>query len=231
MQLTGEQLLPVARDRVWAALLDTETLRAAIPGCESVTAEGEGRFAVSVVAAVGPVKARFKGRLQQQDLQPPARYTLSFEGDGGMAGFARGSAEVALSEAGADGAAGSGHTRLSYTAQAQIGGRLAQIGSRLVDATAARMSAQFFERLTAAITQPAPAPAGLAVDAAPSLPPAVLAPAVPRGVPAVGVPAVVPAAGLAGSGWSAPVVLQMPAWAWSVTVCAAALLAGWLGSR
>ena len=88
MELTGEQLLPVARERVWAALLDTETLRAAIPGCEAVTADGDGRFLVSVVAAVGPVKARFKGRLLQQDLQPPTRSTLSFEGDGGMAGFA-----------------------------------------------------------------------------------------------------------------------------------------------
>jgi uncharacterized protein len=231
MQLTGEQLLPVARDRVWAALLDTETLRAAIPGCEAVTADGDGRYQVSVVASVGPVKARFKGRLQQQDLQPPSRYTLSFEGDGGMAGFARGSAEVELREAGADGAAGSSHTRLSYTAQAQIGGRLAQIGSRLVDATAARMSAQFFERLTAAIAQPAPlaAPAPTLAElaaagayAAPSMPPA-----------SIGLPASVAATATAaaGDGWSAPVVLQMPAWAWSVTVCAAALLAGWLGSH
>lgn len=231
MQLTGKQLLPVARDRVWAALLDTETLRAAIPGCEAVTADGEGRYQVSIVAAVGPVKARFKGRLQQQDLQPPARYTLSFEGDGGMAGFARGSAEVELSESGADGAVGSSHTRLTYTAQAQIGGRLAQIGSRLVDATAARMSAQFFERLTAAITQPAPvaAPAPMLAElaaasayAAPSMPPVAVAGASPLGVPA---------AAAVSSGWSAPVVLQMPAWAWSVTVCATALLAGWLGSR
>jgi uncharacterized protein len=99
MELTGERLLPVARERVWAALLDSETLRAAIPGCESVTHEGDGRYLVSVLAAVGPVKARFKGRLQQQDLQPPQRYTLSFEGDGGVAGFARGSAEVELTEA------------------------------------------------------------------------------------------------------------------------------------
>jgi hypothetical protein len=229
MQLTGEQLLPVARDRVWAALLDTETLRAAIPGCEAVTADGDGRYQVSVVAAVGPVKARFKGRLQQQDLQPPSRYTLSFEGDGGMAGFARGSAEVELSEAGADGAAGSSHTRLSYTAQAQIGGRLAQIGSRLVDATAARMSAQFFERLTAAIIQPAPSAAptptlaelaAAGAYAAPSMPPALIGSTASGGATAA-----------VGNGWSAPVVLQMPAWAWSVTVCAAALLAGWLGSH
>ncbi|MGH8429413.1 MAG: CoxG family protein, partial [Solimonas sp.] len=108
MELTGEQLLPVARGRVWAALLDSETMRMAIPGCEAVTHEGEGRYLVSVLAAVGPVRARFKGRLQQLDLDPPQRYTLSFEGDGGVAGFARGSAEVELSEA--DGSS----TRLTY---------------------------------------------------------------------------------------------------------------------
>lgn len=214
MQLTGERLLPMARERVWSALLDTEILRAAIPGCEAITADGSGRYAVSVVAAVGPVRARFKGRLQQQDLQPPERYTLSFEGDGGMAGFARGSAEVNLSEAEADGAPA---TRLSYRAEAQIGGRLAQIGSRLVDATAARMSAQFFERLTVAITAPPGAPAAEAVPE-------------PMGAPAAAAPRV-PAAVAAGSGWSAPVVIQMPAWTWSLAVVVAALLAAWLGTR
>lgn len=217
MELKGEQRLPVTRDRVWAALLDTETLRAAIPGCESVTDEGQGRYTVSVVAAVGPVKARFKGRLQQQDLQPPRRYTLSFEGDGGMAGFARGSAEVELHE---DGEAA---TRLSYQAQAQIGGRLAQIGSRLVDATAARMSQQFFERLVATIAAPAQAPAGMAA----ALPLA-------NGVPPA--PPVEPtrAPGAAGAGRapeSGMVTVSMPAWAWSFSLAVAALLAAWISTH
>ncbi|WBY00243.1 carbon monoxide dehydrogenase subunit G [Ramlibacter tataouinensis] len=209
MELTGEQRLPVTRERVWAALLDTDTLRAAIPGCEAVTHEGDGRYSVSVVAAVGPVKARFKGRLQQQDLQPPQRYTLSFEGDGGMAGFARGSAEVDLSEA--DG----NSTVLAYRAQAQIGGRLAQIGSRLVDATAARMSQEFFERLTEVIT----APPGSAQAARPAVGIPLSAgespsPARQRG-PALG------SAPVEAPGWSGTVTIAMPGWAWAFTVAAA----------
>lgn len=209
MELTGEQRLPVARERVWTALLDSETLRAAIPGCEEVTHEGDGRYAVSVVASVGPVKARFKGRLQQQDLQPPRRYTLGFEGDGGMAGFAKGSAQVELSEL------EGGHTLLTYQARAQIGGRLAQIGSRLVDATAARMSQQFFERLTAVITAP---PAG-----AVALPVAVGEPPAPPLVHAAsGMPAAEAGA------WSGTVTLAMPGWAWAFTVATAAVLAGWI---
>lgn len=203
MELTGEQRLPVTRERVWAALLDTETLRAAIPGCEAVTHEGDGRYSVSMVAAVGPVKARFKGRLQQQDLQPPQRYTLSFEGDGGVAGFARGSAEVELSEA--EGNA----TVLAYRAQAQIGGRLAQIGSRLVDATAARMSQQFFERLAAAIVPPPPAPANASRQEV----------ALALGEPPLANTA--PAA-VESSGWSGTVTIAMPGWAWAFTVAAVA---------
>lgn len=214
MELTGERLLPVARERVWAALLDHETLRAAIPGCESVTADGDGRYIVSVLAAVGPVKARFKGRLQQQDLQPPQRYTLSFEGDGGVAGFARGSAEVELIEVEAS------STRLTYRAQAQIGGRLAQIGSRLVDATAARMSAQFFERLTSVITAPPPA------QAAPALP---IGYGEPPAMPIHANPAPVAAPAHADS-WGGSVNVSMPAWTWAFTV-AAALVAGWLATR
>ena len=218
MELKGEQRLPVTRERVWAALLDTETLRAAIPGCEAVVHEGEGRYSVSVVAAVGPVKARFKGRLQQQDLQPPERYTLSFEGDGGMAGFARGSAEVQLSEA-ADEAS---HTVLTYRAQAQIGGRLAQIGSRLVDATAARMSQQFFERLVHAIS----APAAERQDAAvPLLPVAAGQPPAPAFVAGAVAPQGVPV-----DGWSGTVSLTMPGWAWAFTL-AAAVLAGWIATH
>ncbi|MGE0315414.1 MAG: CoxG family protein [Lautropia sp.] len=231
MELTGQQLLPLPRDRVWSALLDPVTLRAAIPGCEFVTDEGEGVFAVGVLAAVGPVKARFKGRMRQQDLQPPQRYTLSFEGDGGMAGFAKGSAEVELTEEGDDRA----QTRLTYRAQAQIGGRLAQIGARLVDATAARMSTQFFERLTQTIVAPAgasavsgePRVAAAATDAAAtrqgaaSMPASasVSASALPAGAPAVPHPA------------HGVVTLQMPAWTWVITVVALAGLVGWLAAR
>lgn len=220
MELTGQQLLPVPRDKVWSAMLDPGTLRAAIPGCEFVTNEGNGLFSVGVLAAVGPVKARFKGRMQQQDLQPPNRYTLSFEGDGGIAGFAKGSAEVELVEEGE----AREHTRLNYRAQAQIGGRLAQIGSRLVDATAARMSAQFFERLTAAIITPqstATTPAETSRDRMPA----------PHGEPPAVAEAFLHGQVPPGSGLSAPVVIQMPAWAWSFTITVVALLAAWLSTR
>ena len=232
MQMKGERQLPVARDRVWEALFDTETLRTAMPGCESVIDEGSGAYRVVVVAAVGPVKARFKGRLQQQDLDPPNRYTLSFEGDGGMAGFARGTAEVELSEP----PEASGQTRLVYRTQAQIGGRLAQIGSRLVDATAARMSAQFFQRLEQAIVSGAAEPAVVSPVAATSAGPAgkaagekpatnvapgsVARPAIGAGVedavPAPPAPVMPPAPGAYQPG--ALVTLQMPAWTWAFTV-------------
>jgi carbon monoxide dehydrogenase subunit G len=218
MQLTGEQLLPLPRQRVWSALLDTGILRAAIPGCESITSEGNGRFTVIMVAAVGPVRAQFKGKLQQRDLQAPERYTLSFEGDGGMAGFARGSAQVSLSEAEASGAPA---TRLSYQVEAQIGGRLAQIGSRLVDATAARMSAQFFERLAAVLSAPPAAAAATREQRSPA----------PHGVPPAVAEAVLHGHAAAGSGLSAPVVIQMPAWTWSLTITVVALLAAWLSTR
>lgn len=216
MELTGQQLLPMSRDRVWSALLDPATLQAAIPGCEFVTDEGNGVYALGMLAAVGPVKARFKGRMRQQDLQPPQRYTLSFEGDGGIAGFAKGSAEVELAEVGDNGA----HTRLVYRAQAQIGGRLAQIGARLVDATAARMSAQFFERLTATIGAPA-APVG-----GEEVPSAQAARGESRTVETVvRTPAAVQA-GVAGQ-----VTIQMPGWAWVFTVAALVSLIGWLAVR
>lgn len=219
MELTGEQLLPVTRERVWAALLDSETMRMAIPGCEAVTHEGEGRYLVSVLAAVGPVKARFKGRLQQLNLDPPQRYTLSFEGDGGIAGFARGSAEVELSEA--DGSS----TRLTYRAQAQIGGRLAQIGSRLVDATAARMSAQFFERLSAVIVGPVavtePVRQAVALPTGYGEPPSAPVFDNPTGSSVTADP----------GGWGDSVRISMPAWTWAFTVAAAALLAAWVAAN
>ena len=207
MELTGDHVLPVPRERVWSALLDSQTLRAAIPGCEEIAEDGPGAYRVVVVAAVGPVRARFHGRLQQHDLQPPEHYTLSFEGDGGIAGFARGSAEVDLSVPGSE----PGHTRLAYRAQAQVGGRLAQIGSRLIDATAARMSAQFFERLTQAITTPAESPGK--EDAAAMAPTPAMAP---------------PSSAVIVRDTRGVVTIQMPAWAWAFTVAALVSLLGWL---
>lgn len=206
MELKGEQRIPMTRERVWAGLMDPQILKAAIPGCESVTDEGEGRMSVVVVAAIGPVKARFKGQLQMLDLQAPERYTLSFEGHGGMAGFAKGQAEVVL-QAEAEG------TRMVYQAQADIGGRLAQIGSRLVDAAAAHMSAQFFERLVEVMQAPLAAPAG----------------AVPAAVAAAGVAAPAPLAPApVRAAEPSMVTIQMPAWTWSFTIAVVALAVAYL---
>lgn len=156
MELKGERRLPVDRDTAWRALNDPEVLRACIPGCESVEKTGEGAYAVGVAVALGPVRARFKGTLRLEDVVPPSSYTLRFDGQGGTAGFAKGSSQVSLAE---DGAAA---TILRYTANAQVGGRLAQVGSRLIDASALKLADDFFaafERQVAGTIPPsAPAP-------------------------------------------------------------------------
>ncbi|MFM0221559.1 CoxG family protein [Paraburkholderia dipogonis] len=143
MELTETHTLPVSQQRTWAALNDTEVLRACIPGCESIDPDGENAYVVALSAAVGPVKARFKGRMQLTDIEAPTSYSIVFEGQGGAAGFAKGNAHVSL-EADGDTA-----TKLSYTASAQVGGKLAQIGSRLVDGAARKIAGEFFKRFGA----------------------------------------------------------------------------------
>lgn len=139
MELNHEIALPAPLERAWAALNDVALLQACIPGCESITAIGDQRFEVLITAAVGPVKARFKGRMALADLDPPRAYTLHFEGQGGVAGHARGQAQVTLA------ARDNGQTLLTYTARAQVGGRIAQVGSRLVDMAAQKLAAEFFQ--------------------------------------------------------------------------------------
>lgn len=140
MELTESHTLPVPQQRAWEALNDTAILKVCIPGCESIDADGENAYAVALTAAVGPVKARFKGRMQIADIDAPRSYTIQFEGQGGAAGFGKGDARVTLEPAGEDA------TTLSYTASAQVGGKLAQIGSRLVDGAARKIAAEFFKR-------------------------------------------------------------------------------------
>lgn len=146
MELTDTHTLPVSQQRTWDALNDTEILRACIPGCESIDPDGENAYLVALSAAVGPVKARFKGRMQLTDIDAPNGYSIVFEGQGGAAGFAKGNARVSLE---ADGDAA---TRLSYTASAQVGGKLAQIGSRLVDGAARKIAGEFFKRFSALVS-------------------------------------------------------------------------------
>lgn len=137
MEITGEQLIPVSQQVTWDALNDLAVLKACIPGCETIVPSGDNQFDVVLTAKVGPVSAKFKGKLTLTDLDPPTSYTLAFEGQGGVAGFAKGGAEVRLAPEG-------DATRLAYTAKANVGGKLAQIGSRLIDGTAKKLSDQFF---------------------------------------------------------------------------------------
>jgi carbon monoxide dehydrogenase subunit G len=137
MEMIGEQSIAAAQSATWHALNDLEVLKSCIPGCESIVAAGENQFDVALTAKVGPVSAKFKGKLTLADLNPPNSYNLSFEGQGGVAGFAKGSAQVSL----APDAAG---TKLSYAVKANVGGKLAQIGSRLIDGAAKKLADQFF---------------------------------------------------------------------------------------
>ncbi len=156
MKMSGEYTLNAGREAVWQALNDPAVLKECIPGCESIEMIGENEMEAVAVAKVGPVKAKFKGKVQLSDLDPPNGYTISGEGSGGAAGFAKGGAKVALVDA------EGGGTVLSYDVDATVGGKLAQIGQRLVDGAAKKMAAQFFEAFAEAV--------GGTVDAEPAAP-------------------------------------------------------------
>lgn len=152
MDMSGSHRIEAPRERVWAALNDPEVLRQCIPGCDEVVKQSDTEMTAKVVAKVGPVSAKFSGKVTLSDLDPPNGYTITGEGSGGVAGFGKGGASVTLAS---DGTA----TVLTYTAHAQVGGKLAQIGSRLVDATARKMADDFFVRFSALLDAPAPAAA------------------------------------------------------------------------
>jgi len=137
MELKGERLIPAPQDVTWAALNDPETLKACIAGCESLERTGVDSLTAVVAMKVGPVSARFKGNLQMTNVQAPTSYTINFDGQGGVAGFGKGSADVMLASEGEQ-------TRLTYIARATVGGKMAQIGSRLIDATAGKLTEDFF---------------------------------------------------------------------------------------
>ena len=143
MEMQSTRVIAAPPAAVWEALNDPEALKACIPGCESFTRESDTRWRAVVAAKVGPVSARFTGTIELADVVAPTRYTLRFQGQGGAAGFANGEASVELSPA------PGGETSLAYAANAQVGGKLAQIGSRLIDGVAARMADEFFARFAA----------------------------------------------------------------------------------
>lgn len=138
MEMSGEYTIPASRETVWAALNDPEVLKDCIPGAKSLEKTSDTEMTATVEAKVGPVKASFTGHVTLSDIDPPNGYTITGESKGGVAGFAKGGADVKLTEAGPE------STVLKYTAKAQVGGKLAQIGGRLVDATAKQMADQFF---------------------------------------------------------------------------------------
>jgi carbon monoxide dehydrogenase subunit G len=151
MEMTGERRIPASRQAVWDALNDPEALRAAIPGCESVERTGPEAFQARVAVKLGPMAAKFGGKVVLENINAPISYTISGEGSGGAMGFAKGGADVALE------AIGPAETLLKYQVKAQVGGKIAQLGARLIDSTAKQMADQFFDRFAANLTPPAPA--------------------------------------------------------------------------
>lgn len=144
MTMSGEQQLSAPREKVWAALNDAEVLKVCIPGCETLDKLSDTEFQAVATNKIGPVKARFKGKVTLSDLDPPNGYRISGEGDGGIAGFAKGGATVRLSDK-------DGGTLLTYNVEAQIGGKLAQLGQRLINGVAKKLADDFFAKFAAAV--------------------------------------------------------------------------------
>jgi carbon monoxide dehydrogenase subunit G len=162
MEMKGNRVVPANVDTTWRALNDPEVLRACIPGCESIDRVSDTEYRLAMTARVGPVSAKFTGRLLLADIVAPRSYTLKFEGQGGAAGFANGMAKVELSPVDRD-------TRIDYAVSAQVGGKLAQIGSRLIDGAAAKVADDFFARFVERAGGAAPPPAETAGAPAPEL--------------------------------------------------------------
>ena len=164
MDMTGERRIAAPRAQVWAALNDTEVLRTAIPGCDTLVREGENVLRATASIKIGPISAKFAGKVNLLDLDPPNGYRIEGEGQGGVAGFAKGGATVTLTDDGAG-------TLLSYSVKAQVGGKIAQLGARLIDATAKQMADAFFDRFGALVAPVVAAEAGVEAPARPKLPP------------------------------------------------------------
>jgi carbon monoxide dehydrogenase subunit G len=176
MDMSGEYRIAAPRETVWRALNDPEVLKQSIAGCEELTKVSDTELTARVHAKVGPVSARFAGKVTLSDIDPPNGYTISGEGTGGVAGFAKGGAKVKLTEEG-------GQTVLRYEASGQVGGKLAQIGSRLIDSTARKMADDFFGKFSSVVaaSQPAAAPTAAAPAAPVAAKPAAPAPSAAGG--------------------------------------------------
>jgi uncharacterized protein len=150
MDMQGSRVLAATQEQAWAALNDPEVLKSCIPGCDTIELTGENQYAIGMGVKIGPVSAKFKGKIALQDIVIPQSYTIQFEGQGGVAGFGNGSAKVALKPVDAG-------TELVYSAQATVGGKIAQVGQRLIDGVAKSMAEDFFKRFEAVLTERHPA--------------------------------------------------------------------------
>ncbi|MDE8653113.1 CoxG family protein [Novosphingobium album (ex Liu et al. 2023)] len=196
MHMTGEQRVAAPRERVWEALNDPDVLRQCIPGCQSLEKEGEDRFIAVAEVKIGPIGARFRGNVQLSDLSAPNGYTITGSGNGGIAGSAKGGARVRLSDD-----AGGG-TLVSYDVEAEVGGRMAQLGGPIIDATAKNLAGKFFSRFGEVVS-------GGAAAEAPTAAPAPVSAPVPAPSPAP-VPAAPGAPGFVGLwGWVAALVVAI----------------------
>ena len=183
MDMTGERRIAASRETVWQALNDPTVLKASIPGCETLEKLSDTDMKATAAVRIGPISARFSGAVHLSDLDPPNSYTIGGEGQGGVAGFAKGGAKVRLEDAGAA-------TLLRYEVHAQVGGKIAQLGARLIDASAKQMADAFFDRFSQEVA-PTPAPELHAEPRPPAPPPPAaispfaLVPREPFGLPLV----------------------------------------------
>ena len=158
MDMQGSRALGVTQQQAWEALNDPEVLKACIPGCDRIETTGENQYTVGMALRIGPVSARFAGKIQLSDVKPPESYTLAFDGQGGAAGFGKGSAQVSLVPADTG-------CELRYTVNAQVGGKIAQVGQRLIDGVAKSMAEDFFKRFDNEMQRRHPAAAAQSADA------------------------------------------------------------------
>jgi uncharacterized protein len=203
MDMQGSRTLAADRQQAWEALNDPEVLKACIPGCDRIEEQGPGQYAIGMSVKIGPVAAKFAGKIQLQDVQPPSSYTLKFEGQGGAAGFGKGQAQVRLEprDPGCE---------LFYTANAQVGGKIAQVGQRLIDGVARSMAEDFFKRFEQELQRRYPAaPAEAEATAA--------APPVPGSGDA-----------MAGTEHGEVGSRGVPAWFWAVALVVLTAIAYWL---
>lgn len=242
MEMQASRSLAVSQQQAWEALNDPETLKACLAGCDRFEPQGDDQYAVGMAVKVGPVSAKFSGKVTLSDITPPERYRIAFEGQGGVAGFGKGEADVTLTPE-PDDAAGQPRCLLSYSVQAQVGGKIAQLGQRLIDGAARNMADDFFARFDTLMQQrhprapAAPADAGDTADL--SDPPAGLADETGHIEPTVDAQAWEhdAAAGVATPLDAAPATeaeersrRAIPLWCWGLAIVVV-LGAGWLLSR